>query len=264
MSLQIHDEAGVRRIRLVRGRGNALDEATLEALAVAFAEAGAVPVLLLGRGRSFCTGLDLAEAAGRDRPAMARLMEAFHRALCACFLHPAPVVAALNGHALAGGALLALACDHRRLARGTARFGIHGVHLGVSYPQAAVEILRHQLPRRRREEILYAGRILDGGEALSQGLVDALDPPEALEERALAAMEALREGGDAAYALAKSALRAPARRRLLPLDEEAQAAWLDQWFRPETRRRVGEATRSLTGGGGAKPGTGQEPPSGRV
>ena len=214
--LQREDDARVQCWRLVRGRGNALDPETLQALIDAFEEArdDPRPVILCARGRSFCTGLDLQAAATADRAAMAHLMERFHRALAACFLHPRPVVAALGGHALAGGALLALACDRRVMADGDRRFGIHGVHLGVSYPQVAVEKVEEAA---RREAV------------------------------------ALQAMGPESFAELKRSLRAQAARRLWPYDGKGAEAWLDQWFRPCTQERLRQALDALARGRGEKP-----------
>ncbi len=263
--LQREDDARVQCWRLVRGRGNALDPETLQALIDAFEEArdDPRPVILCARGRSFCTGLDLQAAATADRAAMAHLMERFHRALAACFLHPRPVVAALGGHALAGGALLALACDRRVMADGDRRFGIHGVHLGVSYPQVAVEILRYQLPRPVVEELLYAGRIFPAAMAHQWGLVDQLvaveigDEGEAVaekvEEAARREAVALQAMGPESFAELKRSLRAQAARRLWPYDGKGAEAWLDQWFRPCTQERLRQALDALARGRGEKP-----------
>lgn len=245
-ALEIEDKDGLRHATLVRGRGNSLDEASLLELQRLFtAEGPAPPVVLRARGRSFCTGLDLRHAVSLDREGMRAFMEAFHRALRACFAYPAPVVAAIAGHALAGGALLALACDRRVLARGAARFGVHGVKMGIAYPDVAVEILRHQLPRPLLEDVLYRGRLHGDAEAWRLGLVDALEEAPAVEERARREVEVLRAGGNGRAT--KLALRGPALRRLGKSDEEGMRRWLDRWFDPRTQAEI---HRALSNAGG--------------
>lgn len=250
------------RWRLTGDRGNALDEKTLEALIEAFESIrdDPYPVILGARGRSFCTGLDLSFTYGAGREEMARLMDLFHRALSACFLHPAPVVAAISGHVLAGGALLALACDRRVFAEGDHHFGVHGIRLGVSYPQVAIEILRHQLPRARVEELIYSGRTFTPQQALEAGLVDWVVPLEELETAAEAEVAwclgtaPVAEGGDVLpFAALKAAIRAPARRRIWPRDPEGARRWLDQWFAEGTQERLRRAREALLGREGDKP-----------
>ncbi len=246
--LRREDAGSLQRWRLVRARGNALDEETLQLLADAFQDARSDPrpVVLCGRGHTFCTGLDLSRAVLADRETMARWMEGFHRALTACFLHPAPVVAALGGHALAGGALLALACDRRLMAKDSSgRFGVHGIRLGVSYPQVAIEILRAQFPRAVVEELLYSGRVFTPEQACEAGLVDRVLPAEELENEAEKDAIALLAGGRGSFADLKEAIRRPARLRLQEYDPAGAAAWLDQWFLEETQGRLREALNAL-------------------
>jgi enoyl-CoA hydratase len=210
--------------------------------------------VLTGERRSFCTGLDLNFAIDLDRPGMSRLMRAFEEALQACYLHPAPVVAAVVGHALAGGALLALCCDRRILADRDCRFGIHGIHLGVSYPEIAIEVLRDSWPRRRVEELLYEGRIYEPAEALARGLVDRVVSPEEVEHEALAYARDLSSPTLVAFALAKASLRRRAAERLARRTPGADESWLDQWFSPSTRAKLAGAREALMRGEGKKPG----------
>lgn len=242
---------GTRRIVLVAGRGNALGPKLLAEIERSFDpgahESG--PVVLAGRGRSFCTGLDLIGAWDFDRARMRDLMERFHRALRAVLLWPGPVVAELQGHALAGGALLALCADRRLMAHGDARFGIHGVQLGVVYPQIAVEVLRWRLERPLVESVLYGGQIRPGHEALELGLVDELVESDALTATALECASRL-----AAPEGLKSTVLTPVAARIEDIDPVGMENWLDRWFEPETRARVGAARAALLSRAGARPG----------
>jgi enoyl-CoA hydratase len=246
-----HGPDGLRRVVLVAGRGNALGSRLLAEIENAFDpglhEPG--PVVLAGRGRSFCTGLDLVMAAGLDRQGMRDLMERFHRALRAVLVWPGAVVAEIQGHALAGGALLALCADRRLMAHGEARFGIHGVQLGVVYPQIAIEVLRWRLDRRLVEQTLYGGRILPGHEALEQGLVDGLADADRLQAEAAALAAGLLP-----LARTKAAVLEGVRPRVAVIDPAGMESWLDRWFHPETRERVAAAREALLSRRGIRPG----------
>jgi enoyl-CoA hydratase len=241
------DEDQIRWVTLDAGRGNALDAELLGELERAFDPRShpAGPVVLTGRGRSFCTGLDLHASSALDRDALRDLMRRFHRALAAVLLWPGPVVAALQGHALAGGALLAFAAEWRLLVHGDARFGIHGIRLGIVYPEIALEILRWRLARPSMEHALYAGELLGGLAAHGAGLVDELVEPERLVERARlrATVEPHRRE---AVAGMKRSLQAELAERLAVVREGPMEAWLDRWFDAETTRRREEALRSLS------------------
>lgn len=225
---------------LVGGRGNALSPAGLaeleQSLRALVAE-GAPPLLLRSAGSSFCTGLDLDVARALDRAGMRGFMEAFHRGLAAMAAYPGPAVAAIGGHALAGGALLALSCDLRIMARGRARFGVHGVQLGVSYPDVAIEIARYQLGARRAADLLYEGTLRGADEALGAGWIDAVEEEDRL---LIAALDALRR----CVTRSKPELRRPLNATLARIDARGMDAWLDQWFSVDTQSRLAARTAS--------------------
>lgn len=249
--VELEEHAALVCVRLVRGRGNALEAtglAEIESVFRGLAASSSPPVILAARGRSFCTGLDLIASAESDRGDMHRLMTAFHRALAAVFTYPGPVVAAISGHALAGGALLALCADRRIMAQRSGRFGVHGVGLGVAYPDVAIEVVRHQLDAREAERLLYEGRILTDAEALERGWIDQRTEPEQLEARAQGWLE-LMDG--APFRSAKRLQRLSAARRLSEIGEEGMARWLDQWFDPPTRTALESARVRLAARGTA-------------
>ncbi|HKK71564.1 MAG TPA: enoyl-CoA hydratase/isomerase family protein [Candidatus Krumholzibacteria bacterium] len=248
---------GVVELILVRGRGNALDGVLLRELERVFDDLdgdAAPPVVIRAEGTSFCTGLDLEDAARHDRGGMRELMIAFHRALAAAFAHPAPTIAAIGGHALAGGALLAFCADVRLMAHGAGRFGVHGVQLGVAYPDAAVEVLRHQLAPRPRQSLLYEGRLHTDAGAYELGWIDELVESDRLVERARERAGALNAPSAGAFAATKARLRRPAIERLRSIDTGGMDRWLDRWFAPDTVARREEALIALRERRGTRPG----------
>jgi hypothetical protein len=95
----------------------------------------------------------------------------FDAVMLRVFAFPRPVVAALGGHAVAGGAVLALACDARVMGAGAGWFGLNEVRLGVPFPASALEIVRYAVPARSVEAALYDGELVDPRAALARGLV---------------------------------------------------------------------------------------------
>jgi enoyl-CoA hydratase/carnithine racemase len=131
--------------------------------------------------------------------------------------------------------------------------GIHGVQLGVVYPQVAIEVLRWRFGRRLAERLLYAGRLSPGHEALREGLVDELVDLGSLPIRSRElAVEIRPEPG--MYWQLKPVLQREMAVRLANIDEEGQEAWLDQWFSPHTRNKVAAARASLRERRGPRPG----------
>jgi enoyl-CoA hydratase len=119
------------------------------------------------------------------------------------FDHPRPTVAAVNGHAIAGGCVLALACDLRLMSGG--RIGLPELAVGVPFPTTALEIVRHALGSRAGQVLL--GAQTEGRErALALGMVDELTEPGELLPRAVAVAGELAARSPESYRLAKTQL----------------------------------------------------------
>ena len=194
--------------------------------------------ILTGQGSVFGAGVDLPAlvAGGADyvRLFIPLLQRVFER--LATF--PKPLVAAVNGHAIAGGAIIMLACDQRLLARGTAQLGLTEVRVGVEFPAWALEIARFATPTQHFPTLVCTGRTWPPEEALARGLVDELVEPEPLIDRACAVAEELGSIPPSAYTATKLAVRRPmieAARRQAALTDEAVLA---QWCAPATLRQV--------------------------
>lgn len=165
----------VARITLDRPPVNVLTIGMLEELheAVASALSGSTTKVLLvsGKGRAFCAGVDVSDHTA-DR--VGAMIAAFSEAVSAFRHAPVPVVAAVHGPVLGGGCELALACDVV-LARDDARLGQPEVRLGV-FPPAAAALLPRLVGRQRALDLLLTGRSVDAGEALAMGLVARVFP----------------------------------------------------------------------------------------
>ncbi len=224
----------MREVRL-SGRGpNTMTIESLRAFIDELAQAGDEPLLLYGQGSAFSAGLDL-DALGGD---LVELLEAMENAVRALFLHPAPTVACINGHAVAGGCLLAIACDHRVVSSDPElRMGMTAVALGLVYPPIVLEVLRHRLPSHTVERVLLGAKRFGPAEALSLGVVDEIadDVFAVARER----LQELAAHPRAPYAYTKRALRQhalamDATERQLRLDEAARA-WNPEAVRARRR-----------------------------
>jgi enoyl-CoA hydratase/carnithine racemase len=216
---------------------NALGAAVMEALLDALARAGDEPVLLVGAGDAFSAGLNLKEVVELDRPAMTRFIDTLERLVAALYLHPGPTVACVNGHAIAGGCVLALCCDHRvATIDARARIGLNEVAIGVQYPPALFHMVRQRLPAAAFEEVVLGARLHDPDAAVRLGLVDEVaSDPHALATARLGALAVHPRG---AYAAAKLAHRAPA----LALSDADRRRLADEivpsWAAAETKARL--------------------------
>ena len=168
---------------------------------------------------------------------MRALLPAFRRSFEALFDYPKPVVAAVNGHAIAGGCVLACAADHRIMASGTARIGVPELLVGVAFPTVAFETVRSACPGRLRD-LIFTGRTLLPEDALAEGLVDAVVAPDALAGEAVKAAEALADRPLEAFVLTKRQFRASAMARIAANRETVDRAVEDLWCADATLRTI--------------------------
>jgi enoyl-CoA hydratase len=220
-------------VHLRSNRANRMNPALFADCEAAFATLDAEhpdrPVVLTGEGATFSAGLDLDDVLGRFRAGdpgeIAHFFERFRAMILRVFLSPRRTVAAVNGHAYAGGLILALACDARVLARGPARFSLIEVPIGIAIPSSYVEVVRHALGDRVTAEAALEGRLYDVDEAVAAGIGRrAVDPAELLTE-AVTLAEVVPPDAAAVYAATKKAVRAPVAAQLegpcRTLDHEA-------------------------------------------
>lgn len=238
----------VEVVRLEHGKVNALDTELLRAIAATFedlARGDARAVVLTGTGRVFSAGANLLRVLDEGEEFVRASMPVLSEAFLSVFRFPRPVVAAVNGHAIAGGAVFALACDHRIMCGGT--FGLAELRVGVPFPVAAIEIVRSALGARGLDEAVLFGDNVEPAEALARGYVDAVVEPEELMPRALAAAERLMRVPPETFAHTKAALRRPALERIerdAPVsDPEAVRLWASGPVRGAMRRFLEELAR---------------------
>lgn len=231
MSTDVHE------LTIAASGKNALGTSVMEDLIGRLRSAGDRPLLLTGKGDAFSAGLDLREVAALDRPGMERFLLLLDDLIDALFLYPGPTVACVNGHAIAGGCVLALCCDHRVAGDDPAiRIGLNEVALGLEFPPKILALARRRVPPRWLERVVLEAGLHPPRVALELGLVDevAADPMRAARDR----LERLAAHPHAVYAATKRALRAGA----LDLSEDARRYFRDHvlpaWCAPATKDRV--------------------------
>jgi enoyl-CoA hydratase len=160
---------------MTSGRANALDSALCRRIAEVFAELEAGParaVVLTGAGPMFSAGVDLIKITEGGPAYVDEFLPALHAAFVAVFGSRLPVVAAVNGHAIAGGCILTTACDHRIMNADAGRIGVTELLVGVPFPVAAMEILRFAVGTHRLTRLIMSGQTFPAAEAVRLGLID--------------------------------------------------------------------------------------------
>ena len=235
-------------LRVQGGKANAMDAALLdmiERLVDEFAAGPARAAVLTGYERFFSAGLALPSLMDLDRATMRRFIGRFTDVMVRVFSCPKPIVAAINGHAIAGGCVLALQCDWRVLVRDDVKIGLNETQLGIGLPSAVLEPLRLQLPPGSLVPIAYEGKLFTPAEALELGLVDELAPARDLEPRALVRARALAAVPSAAVAQVKLGLRRATIETMRRYGDEEAERWLDTWFSPPAQARLAQAVAQL-------------------
>jgi enoyl-CoA hydratase len=183
------DSGDVAVVQLANGPVNVLSADALRAVTGQFEELaseGPAAVVLTGAGRAFSAGVDLRSFLAGGPDYTEDFLPALSEALHTVFTFPRPVVAAVNGHAIAGGAVLAFAADARLMATGSGRIGTPELVVGVPFPRVATELVLHAVGPRVAHRLMFGADTLDPEQALSLGLVDELVEPDGLVARAVA------------------------------------------------------------------------------
>lgn len=221
---------------------NALSTDHMQRLLTAIRGAAGRPLLVIGDAGAFSAGLHLKEVASLDVCAMSRFLCLLDSLMQALYEYPAPTVACVNGHAIAGGCVLALCCDWRVAADdATLRIGLNEVALGLEFPPMIMNLVRDRIPRQHLERVILEAGLHDPRTARELGLIDevAADPVAA----ARAALARLAAVPRATYEATKRTLR----HGVLTLND-AQLRYFHEdvvptWCAPHTRQRVTAALR---------------------
>ncbi len=250
--IQREDHGSIALLRLEHGEVSAIDSELLarlvESLDAVDASAAAA-LVITGSGSSFSAGVDLWRVLDGGATYLQGFLPAFRRAVSRLFTFPRPVVAALNGHAIAGGCILACCCDRRIMADGEGRIGVPLLRMGVPFPGLSVEILRFIAPTRL-QELVYLGTTYPPGPAHELGLVDEVIAPERLLDRALQVAERLAGIPAPTFALTKRQLRRPVLERVAAQEQEDEDHVARIWSDPQTHALIRAYMERTVGGRG--------------
>jgi len=229
-------------ISMSRGKVNALSEQMVEELRDRFLEVrenGSVgSVVLTGRGRFFSFGFDIPEFLSYSKESFVRYLTKFTKLCADIFTFPKPVIAALNGHTIAGGCMLATACDYRIMVDGKARISLNEISFGSSVFAGSVEILRYCVGSSAAQEILYSGRMYSAEEALKIGLIDRVASLDDLSAEIAGVAGDYAARDRAAFASIKGLLRGPVCIEMAQREEASIREFVDIWYSENTWKNL--------------------------
>ena len=216
---------GVVILRLAHGKASLLD-LELCLLLMQAIDRVAVPLVITGTGSIFSAGVDLVRLTSGGVEYVREFLPAMDRLFRRLLTHPRPIVAAINGHAIAGGCVIAAACDRRLMSSG--RIGVPELAVGVPFPALPLEVMRWRLAPSAFQEAVVTAKTYEPAEALRFGLIDEVVAGEQLLDTAIAAAKAMASIPAATFELVKAQLRRPvmeAVERAAGYDAEVRRLW---------------------------------------
>ena len=214
---------------------NALGSVMMREVQARLAAGAGTPVLLTGAGDAFSAGLNLVEIAAVDEAGMRVYLELLEQTIRALFLYPGPVVAFVNGHAIAGGCIFTLCADHRVCTPDPGvKVGLNEVALGLRFPRSVLQLVRRRVASQGLDEVVLGAQLHAPQGALRLGMVDELGDLELARTR----LATLARHPAEIYAGTKAELR----EGVLVDDPAQRRAFMDQalpvWTAPALKQRL--------------------------
>lgn len=231
--IDVERRQGIATVRIDDGAVNALTQALCDAIAQTLEDLGGHvetrAVVLTGNDRAFSAGVDLRPLVSADEDALRGFLASLDRCFTAVIDCTAPTVAAINGHALAGGCVLAMGCDYRVAAATDAGIGLTELQVGVPFPTTAIEIMRWRVGEARLGRLVWAAQPTPLRDAVDDGLADEVRPPASLAERADELARWLADLPAATAQLTKTQLQADLRERLARRGDDWESRVRASW-----------------------------------
>jgi enoyl-CoA hydratase/carnithine racemase len=202
-------------------------------------------VLTSNNEKFFAIGFDLPELFDYDKEKMKLFYQTFNRLSLDIYTFPKPVIAALTGHAIAGGCILAICCDYRFIADGKKLMGLNEIKLGIPVPYPADCILRQLVGARIAQDMCYTGEFYKPRILFNMGLVDQVLSAEELQKKAVEKAKLLGEMPKEAFEVVKHNRVERVTSQVLDKLEERERFFLEKWFTDETRILIKEAIKKF-------------------
>jgi enoyl-CoA hydratase len=235
------DKDGIALLKLHYGKANAMDIELCQAVIEAFHQLRSSPaqaVVLTGEGRMFSAGVDLVRTSAGGSAYVLEFLPVLNAMFDAVFHFPRPVVAAINGHAIAGGCVLACCADLRLMAKGEGKIGVTELLVGLPFPALAFEIMRLVTAPRFFPQAIYSGETFPSEGGFERGWISEVVAPELLLEKSVGAAKRLSALPPATFAMTKRQMHLDVVERMEREGDAIDAAVNDIWASPEATSRI--------------------------
>ena len=240
--VQLCRREGIAQVTYSRGKVNALSEPAVEELTACFQKLAADPevkaIILTGQGKFFSFGFDIPEFLSYSQENFTGFLIKFTNLYSSLFMHPKPVVVALNGHTVAGGCMLALACDYRVMVSGKAKISLNEITFGSSLFAGSIRMLKFVVGERNAQSVAYSGAMYTAEEALQLGLVDQVSPENKLTENAWEVAHRFAAKDSGAFRSIKGLLRRPVSEEMKLSEESSVRQFVNIWYSESTWKNL--------------------------
>jgi 3,2-trans-enoyl-CoA isomerase len=240
--VSVSQEDGIATVTLNRGKVNALNETLVEQIRSCFVklenDKNIKAIIFTAQGKFFSFGFDIPEFLSYPKESFIRYLTRFTNLYTSLFLFPKPIVAALNGHAIAGGCMLALACDSRIMVSGKAKISLNEISFGSSVFAGSVEMLKFCVGQKNAESVLYSGALYSAEEAIHLGLIDQISSSENLMDDARKAAQDFIAKEISAFRAIKGLLRKPVAEEMVKREKDSIREFVDIWYSEETWKNL--------------------------
>ncbi len=240
VSVAKKDQIGI--ITMSRGKVNALNGEMVdqihECLLKAESDDTVRALILTGSGKFFTFGFDIPAFMTFSREEFSGYLEKFTNLYARIFGFPKPVIAALNGHTIAGGCMMATACDYRIMVKGKAKISLNEITFGSSVFAGNTSILMYCTGTRNAQEILYSGKMYSAEEALGLGLVDLVTSEEDLPVRTEIVAREFASKDPVAFRSIKELLRKPVLEEIIRSEAQSIKNFVEIWYSDSTRKHL--------------------------
>lgn len=243
--VMIEGHGDVAILRLNNGVINAIGPTMLDDMVAALEEIqnGYRGLVLAGGPKFFSMGFDLPRLLALDRAAMSDFFYGFNAMVFKLYTLPMPTICAMAGHVIAGGAIVALACDFRYAAAEKKQIGLNEVKLGLPVPYLADLILRQIVGDRAATPMLYGGEFVTTAEGERIGLIDRTAPPDGLEAQAISKVAELAGHHPSAFTAIKANRVEMVRERYEQQAKAKNETFMACWFDPDVQPLLEEAAK---------------------
>jgi 3,2-trans-enoyl-CoA isomerase len=235
-------EDDIATVTLQRGKVNALNEPMVEEIDDLFrtleTDTAVKSIIFTGTGKFFSFGFDVPEFLHYPKEDFVTYLEKFTNLCAYLFQFPKPVVASLNGHTIAGGCMLATACDVRIMASGKGKISLNEITFGAPVFAGTAEMLKFCVGSRNAQAILYSGAMYSAEDAFQLGLVDRVSSENALADDVRKVAEEFAGKDSAAFRSIKKLLRKPVAEEMVRHGKDCILEFVDIWYSETTREKL--------------------------